>query len=371
MAIDENDTGEKTEEPTGRRLSESRQQGDIAKSIELSQVMGMTAAFLALRYYSPVLWDDLLIVTKGGLSGNVTGDDLHIGTLYFHFLGLLRILLPDILFLVIIAAIFGAGTTALQTKFLWSNRLLKPKWMNVNPIKGLKRIFSINNAFNVFKSLAKLAIIGPIAYFAFMEIFPETLGLMDVPLIALFPYTGDALSLIFWRIITLLLVLAILDFAWQKWRHHTRIKMTKVEVKEEKKQIEGDEKTRMKIRQVGLQRARDRMMKSVPTADVVVTNPTHLAVALQYTMEPGSAPKVIAKGRGYVAERIKKLAREHNIPVLERKPLARALFKACEVGQEIPYELFAAVAELLAYVYRIKGKDQAFMRQREQQTATQ
>ena len=152
-----------------------------------------------------------------------------------------------------------------------------------------------------------------------------------------------------------LFVLGILDLIWQKYNTKRQQKMSKQEVKDEKKSVEGDEQTKRKIVQIGMRRARDRMLANVPLADVVVTNPTHFAVALSYTNETG-APRVIAKGKNHLAQRIKKIAKENGVPVVERKPLARALFKSVEVGHEIPYELFKAVAELLAYVYRLKGK---------------
>ncbi len=358
MAASESESGaEKSEEPTAKRLSEARREGQVAKSTDLSQVMGLAAAFTALWFIAPWLWNDLETVFRGGLSGKHSGGELSIQKLRHEFMGLILLLLPKILLLFLIAAGAGAGTLAFQTKFLWSNKLLKPKFSNINPIKGLKRLFSMQNFVNLLKSIFKLIIICPIAYFAFFDIFPGFLALMHAPISQFLPYTGEAASVIFWRIVPLLFVLALADYAYQKWNTHRTLKMTKDEVKDERKALEGDEKTKMQIRQKALQRARERMMQDVQTADVVVTNPTHIAVALKYDIAPGSAPTVVAKGRGYVAERIKKLARENKVPVLERKALARALFKAVEVGQSIPYELYTAVAELLAYVYKLRGNN--------------
>ena len=346
---------EKSEEPTSRRIEKARADGMVGKSTDLSQLLGLTAAFLAIQYLSPYLWDDLVQVFHSCLSGKYTlNGEMNISTLHQNFAGLLLFLLPKLLLLVLFAGILGAGSMALQTKFLWSNKLLVPKFSNINPITGIKRLFGIQNFVNLLKSLAKLAIICPIGYFAFVDLFPEMLILTQTPISHLLPYTGYAASIIFWRIAPLMLVLAIADFAWQKYNNHKELKMTKDEVKDERKSIEGDEKTKMQIRQKAMQRLRQRMMDEVPSADVVVTNPTHVAVALKYDMTPGSAPRVVAKGRGYVADRIKSLAKENNVPVLERKALARSLFKAVEVGQIIPYELYAAVAELLAYVYKLR-----------------
>ncbi|MCC6220710.1 MAG: EscU/YscU/HrcU family type III secretion system export apparatus switch protein [Deltaproteobacteria bacterium] len=356
MAADENDTGEKTERPTAKRLSEARTEGQVARSTDLSQVMGLIAAFIGLQMVAPRLWRDLLIVTQSGLSGKYSSEEFSLNLLQSQFIGLLKLILPDLLFITIIAALFGAGTTALQTKFLWSNKLLKPKFRNLNPVSGIKRLFSTQNAVNVLKALAKLCIIAPIAYFAFFEVFPEIMELMRVPITHLLPFTSQVSTLVFRRIMSLLLVLAILDYLWQSYKTNKELKMTKVEIKEERKAVEGDEKTKLQIRAKAMQRARENMFAAVRTADVVVTNPTHIAVAIKYNLTEDHAPKVVAKGKGFIAEKIKEIAAKDNIPVIERKPLARALFANVEIGQFITYELFAAVAELLAYVYKLKGK---------------
>lgn len=357
MAAESESGAEKTEEPTAKRLSEARRDGQVAKSNDLSQVMGLMGAFTALWMLAPAIWNDLKLVFYSALSGKHSAEHLSVDQMQHEFLGLITLLLPEIMLLFLIAALAGAGTLAFQTQFLWSNKLLMPKFSNINPIKGIKRLFSMQNFVNLLKSIFKLVIICPIAYFAFFDIFPGFLAMMHAPVSQFLPFAGHAAAVVFWRIVPLLFVLALFDFAYQKWNNHRMLKMTKEEIKDERKALEGDEKTKMQIRQKALQRARERMMQDVKTADVVVTNPTHIAVALKYELAPGSAPTVVAKGRGYVAERIKKIARENRVPVLERKALARALFKAVEVGQSIPYELYTAVAELLAYVYRLRGNN--------------
>lgn len=353
---EDNDSGEKTEAPTPRRLIESRKQGQVGISTDISNVINITGAFIALQYIGPSLWEDLQLLTRGAFTSTLSVGPLTVGALQTQALGLLSLLLPEILLLMLIAAFCGAITTAAQTKFLWSWQLLKPKFSHLNPVNGIKRIFSVNNYVNVLKQIIKLCIILPIAYFAFFDLFPEFRSLMDVSLDEVLPFTAYAMSYLFWRIIALLFILGLLDLAWQKWRNYKRLKMSKQEVKDERKSVDGDEATRRRIQSIGLRRARERMMQAIPTADVVVTNPTHLAVALSYSLEPGSAPKVVAKGRGHVAQRIRELARKNGVPIVERKWLARSLYKAVEVGHEIPYELFKAVAELLAYVYRLKGR---------------
>ena len=352
----EETAGEKTEKPTPRRKNEARKEGQVGVSTDFSNVIGITGAFVALQYIAPAMWDDIKLLVKASFTSPLSTADFTPETVQTQLIGVLTILLPELFLLLVIAALCGAGCTAVQTNFLWSWKLVKPKTMHLNPMKGLKRIVSVNNYINLFKQIAKLSIICPIAYFAFFDLFPELQNLMSVNTDELLPYAAHAMSYIFWKIITLLLILAILDLIWQKWRTFRDLKMSKQEIKDEKKSVEGDEATRRRIMAMGLNRARQRMFDSVPTADVVVTNPTHVAVALSYSMQRGTAPKVVAKGRGHVAKRIRELARQNGVPIIERRWLARALFKSVEVGHEIPYDLFKAVAELLAYVYKLKGR---------------
>lgn len=354
---EEGDSGEKTEDPTSRRLSKSREDGNVGQSRDLNQLLSITAGFFALQFMAPYLWRDLTIVFTGAFSSSLSSEPFTIGVLRSNFLALIMLVLPDLLIITLAAAIAGALSSAIQTKFLWTMKPLKPKMSHLHPIKGLKRPFTAPGLMNTGKSIAKLAIICPIAYFAYLDLFPRILGLMSASFGDLLPFTALAMNYIFWKIFSVLIVLAIADLIWQKWHTKTKLKMSKVEVKEERKAVEGDEATKRRIIAMGLSRARDRMMQAVPHADVVVTNPTHFAVALTYSMKPGEAPKVVAKGRGFVALRIREIATKSGVPIVERKSLARALFKAVEVGQEIPYQLYQAVAELLAYVYRITGKN--------------
>lgn len=356
MAENENGT-EKTEAPTGRRVGEARSEGQIGKSVDLGHVTGMIAAFLALQQLAPHLWDSLVIITTRSLSSPQGTQEMNLGTLNLDLWSVLRLVLPDILLLLAIAAGAGFLAVGIQTKFNFSMKIMRPKFNMINPMAGIKRIFSFQNMIQLLKSILKLCIIGPVAFFAFKDLFPQLINLMEVPVSALLQHASQAAAYVFWKIIWFLFTLGILDLAYQKYNIAKQMKMTKEEIKDEKKSTEGDEATKMAIRSKGLQRIRNRMMKAVPKADVVVTNPTHLAVALQYTPLPGESPKVVAKGRGFMAEQIKKIARQSGVPVLERKSLARTLFKEVEVGQHIPYDLFKAVAEILAYVYKLKGKN--------------
>ncbi len=355
--MSEENQEEKTEQPTGRRVSQAREQGNVAHSHELSQVIGMFAAFYALKNITPELWKNIQILVKHFITFDTNKKPLDLEILQTEFYYILYLILPQILLLMLIAAFFGAGCSALQTNFLWSWQMVKPKFNMINPMAGISRIFSINNVVNIGKQLVKLAIIGPIAYYAFFDNLSLFIRMIDIPLSSVMSITSNLITVVFKKIIFLLFILAVIDYMWTKYRTHKGLMMSKQEIKEEQKSVEGDETVRRKIISLGLQRARERMMQSIPKADVIITNPTHIAVALSYSAENGGAPRVVAKGQGHLAARIREIGAKHGVPIIERKPLARALFKTVEVGSEIPHELFRAVAEILAYVYKLKGKN--------------
>lgn len=364
MADGEN--GEKSEPPSGRKIAKARSEGQVGRSVEFSQVVSLTAAFLALQYFGPRLWHDMVVILQGGLTSRYTREPFHLDDLRYQFFGILWLILPDLLAMVTLAAFFGAGSTLLQTKFLWTTKLLwPPRLSRLNPISGIKKFFTITGLVGQIKAYAKFAIIAPIGYFAFVDMMPEFIGIMKLPITQILPFTNLALGLVFWKVMKFMAILGVLDLLWSKYSNYRNLKMTKTEVKEERKSVEGDEETKNAIKAKAFNRMRMRILSNVRKADVVVTNPTHLAVALAYSLEPGSAPKVVAKGRGHLAEQIKKIAREHKIPVVERKLLARTLYGSVEVEQYIPYELYAAVAELLAYVYKLKGKNPLQSKMRE------
>ncbi len=352
---EEESAGEKSEKPTNKKLEKSRTDGMVGQSQDLSAVVSMSASFVVFVLISNELWSKLIILMKSALSFGNENYTTEFSLFKFVSAPLMQLVTP-IFYIMVAAAIFGSLTTLLQTNFLWSPKLLKPKFSQMNPFTGIKRLFAPNNLFNLGKSLVKLIIIAPIGYFSFVDFFPSLMSLMSVPFTQYLSLGGLVIESSFKKIISLLLILALLDLAWQKWRNFKKLKMSKQEVKDESKATEGDQGTKRRMLSVGMQRARQRMMQDVPKADVIVTNPTHYSVALKYSGQAGTAPIVVAKGKGHVALRIREIAKSNGIPIVERKPLARALFASVEVGKEIPYELFKAVAEVLAYVYRIKGK---------------
>jgi flagellar biosynthetic protein FlhB len=346
---------EKTEKATPKKKEEARKKGQVAISREISSAMVLLAA-LGFFYFagSWMFWH---------LSDLVTRVFQNIGTLRFNTINevsvfsleimsrLLAILAPLLLPL----AILGLAANILQVGFKMSTEAIAPKMSKLNPISGMKRFVSLKALVELAKSIVKLLIIGSIAYLLVksdMAAFPLLIH-QEVGQILVF-VARVSLKISFFVCLALV-ILAVLDFLYQRWQHEKDLKMTKQEVKDEQKQTFGDPKVKSRIRSMQLEMARRRMMEAVPEADVVITNPTHLAIAIKFDAEEMIAPLVLAKGAGHVAQRIKEIATEHQVPLVEDKPLAQALFKMVELGDYIPAELYRAVAEVLAYVYRLKG----------------
>lgn len=345
---------ERTEDPTPKRMEQLRKDGAIHFSTELAQVLSLIAGFLALRLIWKNLFRDILYLMQSCFTQIKDTTPLDYKKIYDGTLSIIYLIGPSIFIQLVIVAVVVIFTVMLQTQWNIKEKKIDIKFSNLNPINGIKKIFSINGIVNTLKSLLKLALIIPIGYFGLKSFAPSMVMLMHRSIKEVFSFTGDAMATLFWRISYILIALAIFDYFWGKHQWLKVNRMTKEEVKDERKAVEGDEATKRKIQSKGLQRIAQRIFQSVPQADVVITNPTHFAVALKYDKEKAPAPIVIAKGQDYLAQRIKEIAREHNVPIIERKPLARALYASVEVGQQIPRELFKAVAQVLAYVYKLK-----------------
>jgi flagellar biosynthetic protein FlhB len=258
----------------------------------------------------------------------------------------------------VIAAVYVTAFTAnvAQVGFQFTTEPLKFKPDKINPISGFKRMFSAKNLFNLIKSIIKVVIVGFIAYSYVNDRLSDLMTLMGADIKIIIRMGFDMLFDLAFRICAAMLILALVDYAWQWWQHEQDLKMTKQEIKEEYKQMEGDPKIKSKIKEKQRKISMQRMMSSVPQADVVITNPTHYAIAVKYDLAIADAPIVLAKGQDYVALRIRKLAEENNVTIVENKPLARALYDSVEIGEKIPIELYHAVAEVLAFVYNLKNK---------------
>ena len=254
--------------------------------------------------------------------------------------------------------IVGVTANLLQVGFLWSFKALKPKMSNLNPTRGLKKLASKKSAFELVKNVFKIVIIGWIGYKVIAGLSDEMIPLMDQTPWAIFLWVCKGTVKIGFYTVFAILILALIDLKYQRWQHHQDMKMAKQEVKDEARQSEGDPKVKAKIRQLQLKTALAQMMKDVPKASVVITNPTYIAIALGYDQETMVAPIVLAKGKRLIAERIREIALEHDIPIMEEPPLARELFKATEVGEQVPGNLYQAIAEILAYVYSLRAENE-------------
>jgi flagellar biosynthetic protein FlhB len=346
---------ERTEMPTERRLEELRKEGTVPLSQDAVMVISITVAFLLIQFGWQYLFVDMKLIMTKSFSLIKNPEPLTITDLQNGFTGLLWMIGPKLLVLFGVLALIAGLIVMLQTKWNVKEKKLAFKFSKLNPMEGFKRIFSIQNWGNTLKAVAKLGIILPIGYFALKRFAPDMITLIHTSIAELMDYTANAMNYLFWQIIKVLIVLAIFDYVWT--RHHwlKNAKMTKDEVKDEKKSLEGDEETKRKIQAKGLRRIAQRIRQSVPQADVIVTNPTHYAIALKYDRTTMDAPQILAKGKGFLALKIREIAKASGVPIVERKPLARALYASGEVGKSIPYELFRAVAEVIAYVYKLKN----------------
>lgn len=336
-------------------MSEARKQGNVAKSQDLCAAISMLAGSVGLMIFGPGMVDQLkasfVYIITHLFDIQLTSDtvpELLLVSLSFSF----QLLMP-FLFTLMIA---GVASHVLQTGFFFAEEALQPKLSNLNPLNGLKKIFSSRGMIELVKGAIKLIIVGWIGYITVKGYIPSMIPLMDEEIGQLIAAIGHFSLKLALRLTLAFAILAILDFGFQKWKYLQELMMTKQEIKEEFRQMEGDPQIKGKIRQLQIQTSMNLMIKKIPEADVILANPTHFAVALRYDPVTMRAPMVIAKGKNKIAERIKQIARDNGIPVVEEPELARALYKAAEVGQEVPYELFQAVAEVLALVYRIKKK---------------
>ena len=347
------DTQDKTEKPTSKKLADSRQKGNVAQSREIPSVLVLAAGMGVLFFSGSWICQRLIALMRGiylqaGTMTVVTESMSHL--LWELFYATVVLVAPLMLFVMIA----GLSGNIIQFGFLLTGEKLTPDLTKLNPVAGLKKLFSLRSLVEMVKSILKLIIIGGVAYLVIRRYLDQITGLMALSVGGIVAFIGNSAFQVCLYTCMVLFVLAILDFAYVKWQHVEDLKMTKQEVKDEYKQREGDPAVKARIRSVQRQMARQRMMEAVPDATVVITNPTHLAIAIRYE-EGMIAPTVVAKGAGYVAQKIKAIAVENDVTLVENKPLARTLFKSTEIGDFIPADLYRAVAEVLAYVYRLKG----------------
>lgn len=353
--------GEKTEPATEKKLSDARKEGQVAKSREVANGLGLLSLFLILKLWVGYMGTTFLQLFSGIYSKIPETTKLYGSQVPEKDL-LLVIQYALVRLLILVAPVFLVGfivaflSDAIQIKWKVTGKPLQPKFSKMNPIKGFKRIFSVNSIVELIKSIAKIAIVSYVAYSYLMDKRENLFILYDIPLMQAIELCGELVLDLGIRISVVYMIIAVLDYAYQKFKFAKDMRMTKQEIKEEYKQQEGDPQVKGKIKQRMREASQRRMMQELPKADVVITNPTHYAVAIKYDPEQYDAPIVLAKGEDHLAQKIKEKARENNIEIVENKPLARMLYANVEVGQVIPPELYQAVAEVLAFVYRLKGK---------------
>ncbi len=346
---------DKTEPATPRRRREARQRGQVARSAEANSAIVLLVSLLTIRFAGPYMLERMGSLTSRYLS-SFPKTDLTTAAVQTN---LVQILLDMAVVLgPLFAAVFLAGfvANAAQVGLVLSGEPLVPQASRLNPITGIARMFSTRSAVELAKALAKICLVGYIVFIFVKAEYPTIVGLIGCdPRVIASGMAGLIYRLLFKAAMALLIIAAI-DYAFQRHQNEKQLRMTKEEVKEDYKRSEGDPLVKSKIRQRQRRMAMNRMMQSIPTADVVVTNPTHFAVALKYDADESSAPVVVAKGKNLIAQRIKEIAAEHKVPMVENVELARALYKSVEIGDEVPAVLYQAVAEILAYVYRLKSK---------------
>jgi len=351
----EDSFAERTEKATPKRREEARKKGRVARSREIPSALVLLAGLSGLYFSGSFMVQHLrsFMTRSLGQIGTLTLDGAGVQALGYEFVGSLLLILAPVL-----VAVTGVSLLSnyLQVGGLFAVELVKPDFGRINPLKGFGRLFSKQALVELLKSIFKLTIVGFVVHSTLRNEVVQILLLTGEDPGGLLRFISNVSFSLFLKAGLAILLLSGLDYAFQRWTYEKELRMTKQEMKEEFKQVEGDPLIKSRIRSIQRELARRRMMAEVPKADVVITNPIHLAVALSYRSKEMEAPQVVAKGAGFVAERIKEIARSHGIPILENKPLAQVLFKTVEMGQTIPVALYQAVADVLAYVYRLKGK---------------
>ena len=350
--------GEKTEEATPKKLKDAREEGRVAKSAELNTGISLLALFAVMKFYLSYMGNDFLEVFKLYFNyiGEYRREDYSTGLLLSMvrdiFVRVTLITLPIFAVAVLIAFIINV----LQVKWEISAKPLKPKGSKLNPISGFKKMFSLDKVVELIKAVLKIAVIAYIAYNTYQNQWRAIIKMYDYTLLDALSLIGQIVINLGLKISVVFVIIGVADLIYQKLKFKKELRMSKQEIKDEFKQSEGDPQIKGRIRSKMQEASRARMMQKLPEADVVITNPTHLAVAIKYDRDVDDAPVVIAKGADSLAVRIKEIAKEHDIAIVENKPLARMLYHNVDLDSEIPQELYQMVAEVLVYVYETKNK---------------
>ncbi len=353
--------GEKTEPATAKKLEDARKEGQVAKSKEIANAFGLLMLFLIIRFYIGTVGNSLRNLFDNIYSRMPDAIKLYDGQvpvltirdMVFDTMLQLIIMVAPIMLIAFVVAFL---CDIVQVKWKISGKPLQPKFSKLNPIKGFGKIFSKNSLVELLKSLAIIGLIGYVSYSFLMDQEDQLYLLYDISIEQAIGLVGQLVTDLGIRISIIYMIIAFADYAYQRWKFSDDMKMTKQEVKDEYKNQEGDPQVKGQIRRRMMQASQRRMMQQLPEADVVITNPTHYAVAIKYDADKYEAPVVLAKGEDYLALKIKEIAKEHHIEIIENKPLARMLYANVEIGGFVPPELYQAVAEVLAMVYHAQGR---------------
>ncbi len=351
------DKDQRTEDPTEKKRGDSFKKGRTAKSKEVSSTIVLFAAVLSLYFFGGHIRENLseLLTTSFTTfpDNELTVDSM--SPMLAYYLKMIAIILAPIMITTLLSGILV--NIAQNGGFILTAEPMKPKLNKLDPIKGFGKFVSKQAFMDLFKSIFKIAIVATVCWLVVSSEWGNIPKLSDQNVEQVVLFIAWVAFKLMMYVLLITVFLAIVDFAFEKYQFEEGLKMTKQEVKDERKSTDGDPQTKARIRSAQLALIKRRMMADVPKAEVVITNPTHLAIAISYDRMTMAAPQVVAKGAGHVAERIKAIAKENDVPVVEDKPLARILFKTIGIGDAIPEEVFKAIAEILAYVYRLKGKE--------------
>lgn len=349
-------SGEKTEKATPKKRQDARKKGQVIKSQDVTSAIVMLMVFIFLFFFAGSLRDELLAFFRQTFIHNIRIETLTIDSVMHLFIETLIQMAFIIVPIMAIAVVGALAGNFLQFGFLFTLEPMKFDLKKMDPIKGLKRMFSVKAIVELLKSVLKIGFIGSVTTIIIWTNLPEVLALsFKSPWMTLIT-VGKLVGIMGIAASLVLLCVSILDWMYQKFDYEKNLKMSKQDIKDEYKNSEGDPLIKSKIKQRQREMAMRRMMSEIPSADVVITNPTHYAIALKYDEENMDAPRVIAKGTDFIAQKIKLIAKEHDVIMVENRPLARAMYDQVEIGDPVPEEFFKAVAEILAYVYRIKRK---------------
>lgn len=348
------DDQEKTEEATSKKIEDARKDGNVPKSMDTSAFVTLVVALVA--FLAMLSWIESRVVYLyyyyQSLIGSEITKEVTLQVSIVTFREIIYMVIP----LALSVAIAGLLANILQTGFIFTTKPLMPDFSKLDPIKGLKNLLSIKKLVETIKTILKVTVVMWVSYYFLLEFTKELPTVIYFPLYEQLAWLKSKVLILAAVILLIFLILALMDLLFVRYTYFKSLRMSKQEIKDEYKQMEGDPKIKAKIRQIQMQMTRKRMMQEIPQADVVITNPTHYAIAIRYNQDKEAAPKVIAKGTDYVALRIKEVAMNYNIQIVENPPLARELYKKCNLGELIPENLYKAVAEVLAFVYKSSKK---------------